>query len=168
MREETLLRDILDYDLLQKHLADGVVRRQAHPLYPELNIHNYTEKAAFDRIWDGVTNVCRGLITVSPCLMDNGMGEEYVLARGFNKFHNLNTDWAPETMEANLPEETPLVTTKLDGSMGILYRWDKQLWVATRGSFDSEQARWATTFIRKYHPEIQIPEGKTVLVEIIY
>ncbi len=138
------LQDILDVDLLQKHLVAGVVRRQIHPLYPELSIFNYTEVAQFDRIWDNVTRQCRGLIIA------NGI----VVARGFNKFFNLNTEFVPETLEANLPDEEPLSLEKLDGSLGILYRWDGQLWIATRGSFDSEQARWATKWLRDHDAHI--------------
>jgi RNA ligase len=152
-----LLKEILPLDLLDKHLADGVVRRQTHPLYPELAIYNYSEKAQFDRIWDDVTNVCRGLIVA---------GDE-VIARGFNKFHNLNTEYVPETMEANL-HGVPLCTRKLDGSMGILYRWDGQWWVATRGSFDSEQARWATKWYRNQCVKPNWIPDHTAVFEIIY
>jgi len=160
------LKDILDYDLLQKHLVNGVVRRQVHPQYPNLFVYNYTEQAQFERIWDNVTNVCRGLIVADDC----------VIARGFNKFHNLNTEFAPETMEANLPKIAPLVTEKLDGSMGIQYVWDDKIWVATRGSFASEQAIWATDWLRKHYAEdsnyywahrAESPDW-TMLFEIIY
>jgi RNA ligase len=156
------LHEVLDVELLNKHLEDGVVRKQVHPLYSELVIYNYTEKAQFDRIWDEVTNFCRGFIVA---------GDE-VLARGFNKFHNLNTEYIPETLEANLPKEIPEMTDKLDGSMGIVYRWDGQLWVATRGSFDSEQARWATQYLRNHYVQAGLepewPEGLTPVCEVIY
>src|SRR5208337_1932600 len=155
-----LLKEILPFDLLEKHLADGVVRRQTHPRYFELAIYNYTERAQFDRIWDDVTNVCRGLIVAHG---------EVVVARGFNKFHNLNTEYAPETMEDNL-HGLPLVTAKLDGSLGILYNWDGQWWIATRGSFDSEQARWATKWLRQHSAWLESQElGRyTPVFEIIY
>ena len=167
MREETLLRDILDYDLLQEHLANGVVRRQEHPLYPELHIYNYSEKAAFDRIWDNVTNVCRGLITATQD------GREWIVARGFNKFHNLNTEWMPETLEANLPNEVPEITAKLDGSLGIMYFWNGYFRIATRGSFNSDQAIWATRQLHKHlalHGLYYAPSSleKTPIFEIIY
>ena len=164
------LKDILDSDLLRKHMDNGVVRRQVHPLYPELYIYNYTEVAQYDRIWDNVTRQCRGLITA-----DGG-----VIARGFNKFFNLNTDFAPETLEANLPNEIPLVTEKLDGSMGILYYWDDKVWVATRGSFMSEQAQWATRWLRDRMAEdvevdnnnilhyLTVGDDHTLITEIIY
>jgi len=134
-----LLKDILPIDLLNAHLENGVIRRQVHPKFPELFVYNYTEKAQYDRIWDAATNVCRGLIAAG----------DVVVARAFNKFHNLNTEYVPETMEASLPKEVPLVTMKLDGSLGIVYFYGDEWWVATRGSFDSDQARWATAWLRR-------------------
>jgi T4 RnlA family RNA ligase len=131
-------------------------------------IFNYTEAAQFDRMWNAATNVCRGLIV----RLDNGVLDENaeVVARPFNKFHNLNTEYAPETMEANLVG-VPLVTEKLDGSMGIVYLYDDQYWVATRGSFDSDQARWATAWYRQ-HVAMGFPQGwptdVTPVCEIIY
>lgn len=142
------LSTIMDLDLLNQHIADKLVRRQTHPLYPELSVLVYTEQATFSRTWDEVTNNCRGLITVTD------KGVEYILARPYPKFHNLNTEYIPETMENNLPDETPVFSTKLDGSMGIIFEYDNLLHVATKGSFDSDQARWATAFIRKNHPMI--------------
>ena len=57
------LKDIMSLDLLAKHIEDGVVRKQVHPQYPDtLYILNYSEQAQFGRIWDEVTNKCRGLI----------------------------------------------------------------------------------------------------------
>jgi len=169
----TFLRDILPFDLFKQMLDEGVIRSQVHPLYPELVIFNYTEKAQFDRIWNAATNVCRGLIVVLQGPNRELHADCVVLARPFNKFHNLNTAYVPETLEENLPTAAPpRVTQKLDGSMGILYVWDHKLWIATRGSFDSDQARWATEWLRAhvagwaYDPE---PDYDcTPVFEIIY
>jgi RNA ligase len=159
------LKDVLPLELLDEHLRNGIIRKQVHPLFSELSVYNYSEKAQFDRIWDACTNVCRGLVAA---------GDE-VIARGFNKFHNLNTEYVPETLEANLPMDMPpLVTKKLDGSMGIAYRWDSQWWVATRGSFDSDQARWATAWLRSHCSALGLEPGTcwlggyTPVFEIIY
>jgi RNA ligase len=154
------ISDILPVELLEKHVADGVIRRQSHPLFPELLIYNYTERAQFERIWDAATNVCRGLVVRGG----------FVVARPFNKFHNLNTEYAPETMEANLPKGAPLVTTKLDGSMGVVYLHGGEWRVATRGSFDSDQARWATAWYAEHqakHPA-SWPADVTPVCEVIY
>jgi hypothetical protein len=153
------LKDVLPIDLLNKHMEEGVIRRQVHPDYPELFIYNYTEQAQFNRIWDAATNVCRGLIVTA---------DGVVVARGFNKFHNLNTEYAPETKEENLPKEAPLVTTKLDGSLGIIYLWDDQWRVATRGSFASEQAKWATDWYRRNGDVPSWPDLVTPVFEVIY
>jgi hypothetical protein len=162
----TLLKNILPFDLFKRMLDEGYIRSQVHPLYPNLLIFNYTEAAQFDRVWNAATNVCRGLIVV---VGPNGLDEDaVVLARPFNKFHNLNTSYVPETMEENLPNEQPLVTTKLDGSMGVLYSWDDKLWIATRGSFNSEQAQWATKWLRSKAEYVAFDMTFTPVFEVIY
>jgi len=160
------LHHILPFDLFKQMLDGGYIRSQVHPVHNELMIFNYTEAAQFDRVWNAATNVCRGLIVV---VGPNGLDENAeVLARPFNKFHNLNTTYVPETMEENLPHEAPLVTAKLDGSMGILYQWNGQWSVATRGSFDSDQARWATEWYRGHPIKAEWVRGYTPVCEIIY
>lgn len=154
------LKDILPIELLNAHMEEGVIRRQVHPRFPSLFIYNYTERAQFERIWDAATSVCRGLI----------VDGDVVIARGFNKFHNLNTDYVPETHEANLPKEAPLVTMKLDGSLGILYFFTDVWRMATRGSFDSDQARWAGEWYDKHAAAngAHWPDLVTPVFEIIY
>jgi len=160
------LRNILPFTLFKQMLDEGFIRSQVHPLHPELMIFNYTEKAQFDRVWNAATNVCRGLIVV---VGPNGLDEDaVVLARPFNKFHNLNTAGVPETLEANLPNEAPLVTAKLDGSMGVLYQYKGEWGIATRGSFDSDQARWATKWYRESPFKPDWNEAYTPVFEIIY
>lgn len=159
------LRGIVPLDLLRKMLEEGYVRKQVHPQYENLWIFNYSEATQFERMWNEVTNLCRGLIVDATDPTD-----PIVVARPFSKFHNLNTTYMPETMEENLPNEAPLVTTKLDGSMGIVYFYDGQWWVATRGSFDSDQARRATAW---YHQHAKMfpqdwPAETTPVCEIIY
>jgi RNA ligase len=130
-------------------------------------IFNYTESAQYDRVWNAATNLCRGLIVAVP---PTGLDDAEIVARPFGKFHNLNTEYVPETLEANLPTDAlPLVTKKLDGSMGIVYFWDNQWWVATRGSFDSEQARWATRWFRDNVGDwIMAEDDATPVFEVIY
>jgi len=91
-----------------------------------------------------------------------------VIARPFAKFWNVGDERHPETLEANLPQEIPLMTDKMDGSLGIHYRWAGDNYVATRGSFHSEQAEWATAWFRKNYPDLKFPVGWTFLSEILY
>jgi len=56
----------------------------------------------------------------------------------------------------------------MDGSLGILYCYDGEWAVATRGSFVSDQAKWATFVLGLHYPNFKWVEGFTPLVEIIY
>src|SRR5690606_11460751 len=62
----------------------------------------------------------------------------------------------------------PVLYEKLDGSLGIIYPHNGSLAVATRGSFASRQAVWASHFVYNHMPNFSQPEGITTLVEIIY
>ena len=131
------LYDLLDKEKLDHHIREGFVGVQRHPTLP-LRIYNYTHLAQYDgKAWgDGTIDYCRGLI------VDN---EDNVVARPFKKFHNLNTAHIPETMAENLPTEIPEVSQKMDGSLGIWYDDGTDAGaIATRGSFTSPQALWAT------------------------
>lgn len=176
-----LLKDIFPLELLATHIENGVVRKQIHPQFPtDLYILNYSEQAQFGRIWDVCTTACRGLIVgVDQPDGFGGEANDFVVARGFNKFHNLNTAYVPETMEENLPKDTPLVTQKLDGSLGVLYRWADMWRIATRGSFASDQATWATAWLQsrkagldKHQESLDLSEFSvddfTPVFEIIY
>ncbi len=129
--------DKIDYSEIQKRIDTGLITSRKHPNLP-LEILNYTQRVQFDKLWDEYTKMCRGLI------LDN---EHNIVARPFPKFFNLGE--TPETMIQNLPNEIPQITEKYDGSLGILH-FDNLGYplIATRGAFESEQAIWATNFIR--------------------
>ena len=171
------LSELLDITLLNTHLLNRVVSEMRHPEHKNLAIYNYTHVAQHDNVWDNVTELCRGLI------VDTDTGE--VLARPFRKFFNLNTGFRPETQEENLPVYRPRVLEKLDGSLGIFYTYAGMSYIATRGSFASDQAKWATEWYTDYkteyfrshvechpgpsgHYQLTWPEGYTPLFEIIY
>jgi len=155
-----LLSDLLDTDELAAMLDQGYVRRQEHPSMP-LAIYNYTEKAAYDRVWNDVTSQCRGLII--------DVATSRVVARPFPKFFNYG-----EHDEATLSLDEPVtITDKMDGSLGIMYRGtDGRLAIATRGSFASEQAVHATALLRdRYADEFEFwaaDEEFTHLFEIVF
>jgi RNA ligase len=153
------LLDYIDETQLIAHCNSHVVNVQHHPALP-LAIYNYGRKATFDCIWDDVTCRTRGLI------VDQSSGE--IIARPFEKFFNYDTAYRPETAPANLPTDTPEITEKLDGSLGILYRFKGFTGIATRGSFASEQATWASAWYGKHLADAKWPEGWTPLFEIIY
>ena len=156
----TLLLDIMDVALLNEMKEKKYVREQVHPDFPRLRILNYTENATWENVWNDVTLQCRGLI------YDIETAE--VIARPFRKFFNHEQEQAPKW-----DLDTVLhVTDKMDGSLGILYNQpDGQPAIATRGSFASDQALWATEFYRTKYNSVEmnsLARYYTFLFEIIY
>jgi RNA ligase len=154
----TKLYEILDVNRLNQLLENKYIRSQTHPDFPDLTILNYTETCTWDRAWESTTLMSRGLVYNSTTFE--------VVARPFTKFFNHNQEGAPA-----LTLDTPVVVTeKMDGSMGILYQTPDDKWaIATRGSFASEQALWATKFYNDNYAEWWEPvDGFTYIFEIIY
>ena len=113
----------------------------------------------YGKAWDDLTIMCRGLITDL---------EGRVVARPFPKFFNLAEHEEPGS---KLPpvnwRQDFLALKKYDGSLGILYYAGGQPYLATRGSFTSEQAIRGTKILRaKYRAPNE--EDLTFLFEIIY
>lgn len=155
-----LLNEIMDLDLLQEHMRNGIVRFQVHPEYNNYWIMNYTETASYNRIWDEVTLQCRGLIV--------DWDTKEIIARPFDKFFNHNEPDAPVLdLDSDLDDIT--VTDKLDGSLGILYRLPNGSYaVASRGSFASEQAIHATEVFKRKYWTTHFSRDLTYMFEIIY
>jgi RNA ligase len=144
------------YEKIKPYIESKLVNEQVHPDNPDLHIFNYSQHCQFSKSWDEITTQCRGLI------INIKTGE--IIARPFPKFFNYQEHLA---YGWEIPKGNFIVTEKVDGSMGILYEMNGQPWIATRGSFTSDQALWATDWYRKnigYLPE----KGKTELFEIIY
>lgn len=151
---------IFDPALWREMVEGRYVRVAEHPELP-MSVASYTEHAQYDRVWNDVTTHTRGIV------WNHETGE--VVAKPFAKFHN----WSEHG-----PDDHPLtwgefvVSEKLDGSLGVLYPCGDGSWaVATRGSFTSEQARWATNWWRanaRENPVTAYVDGFTWCFEIIY
>jgi RNA ligase len=135
---------------LNKYYEDGLLYKQVHPSLP-LTIWNYSEKVQFENLWDEVTLMCRGLVT------DN---EGNMVAIPFQKFFNIEEN-------RFTPTENFEVYEKMDGSLGIVFWYQGQWVVATRGSFTSDQAIKATEILEKYNKDIMF-RHLTFCFEIIY
>lgn len=145
----------MNQELFKQMINEGYISKRPHNTLP-LNIYNYTKLAQFQRVWNEATINSRGLI-----LDDNNN----IVARGFPKFFNMEE--LPE-LDINIPNEEYEVYTKQDGSLGIIFKYNNEIIIATRGSFHSEQSEWATKFFNENYSHINIEEGKSYLVEIIY
>lgn len=137
---------------LEKYYQDGLLLKQTHPKH-DLTIWNYSPRVQYDRLWDDVTTQCRGLVT-------NSRGK--IIARPFKKFFNYE-EHKPE----EIPNEYFEVYEKMDGSLGILFNYENEWILATRGSFTSPQAIKGRELLEKYNYNRLHPDY-TYLFEIIY
>jgi RNA ligase len=144
----------ISIDELQKR--SKYINCNEHDTLP-ICIWNYTHNCQYERAWDAYTMSSRGLIT-------DRLGN--ILARPFKKFFNI--DETEETKLGALPLEVPAIYEKLDGSLGIQYYDGNTVCIATRGSFNSEQAVWATDWIQERFKRSDFKEGYTYLYEILY
>lgn len=155
----TYLHDLIDPTELAAAIEAGHVSRKTHPTLP-LSIYTYTRTAQYARAWTPATIQCRGLIA------DDKTGE--IIARPFPKFFNVGEhdhgfDYAPP-----LPTDEPFeVYDKVDGSLGIVFHYDGRWHVASKGSFVSEQARWAQAWLDEGDTFL-LTAGVTYLAEIVY
>jgi RNA ligase len=124
------------YDLLIEMVEKGYVSVQKHPTF-DYYIYNYTQTTQFEKMWNEATIQARGLIL-------NSNGE--IISRPFKKFFNIQ-----EHSNKEIPwHEEFTVSEKVDGSLGIAYLGeDDEVYIATRGSFTSDQAIWATNWLRE-------------------
>lgn len=129
------------------YLDNRLVQKNEHPVFP-LNLYCYGRKAVYDNVWDKVTTRCRGVI------VHRETGE--IVARPFEKFFNYGS-LNPATFE-NYAENyvdnncqmygQPVVWEKLDGFMCTGYFWEGKWYVASKGSFTSPHAKWATAWLQ--------------------
>jgi len=142
------------FDQLPQLLADRVISARPHSHLPLL-IYNYTIKAVFTPPvdWTEPMRDCRGLV------LDRAGN---IVARPFRKF------WNYSQVLDKVPANEPFtVWEKLDGSLGIIASWEGRRVVATRGSFDSDQAKWLAAWLDREHPDF-MPGDETWLAEIVY
>jgi len=100
---------------------------------------------------------CRGLIT-------NHSGE--IIAKPFGKFFNYE-----EVIDKNLipwDSEYAYTQEKMDGSLGILFFYDGEWIMATRGSFTSEQSIRGLEILKSIYDLDRFVKEFTYLCEIIY
>jgi hypothetical protein len=145
----------MDRAELKTYIEKKLITEVKHPT-EDLYIYNYTPKCQFERSWDNITVMCRGLIL-------DGKGN--IMARPFKKFFNYG-----EYELDVIPKLPYVITEKLDGSLGILY-WRKEVpFLATRGRFESPQAIAGSTFLHEKHEDAfsKLNRDVTYLFEIIY
>jgi T4 RnlA family RNA ligase len=151
------LSNLMDVGHLAQRLEGRYIVERRHPTLP-LVIFNYTAKTQYEWAWDDVTRQCRGLI-----VRDDGE----VAARPFPKFFSINQLAGAGIA---LPDEPFEVFTKEDGSLGVAYCHDDVWYIASRGSFVSEQAVEGTRMLRRMQDQhgVKLDPSLTYCFEVIY
>jgi RNA ligase len=146
-----------DLEILNQYVKDGWVERNDHPSLP-ISIYNYSRKTQYEGKWDDITLKTRGLV------LDT---EGNVIAKSFDKFFNYEELVGNKWVESKIPNEPFEVFEKMDGSLGILFNYNNEWILATKGSFTSDQAIRGMEILKKYRYE-KLIKGFTYLFEIIY
>lgn len=146
----------VNLEKLQKLVDEKLISVQKHK-DADLYIWNYTQKCQFGKAWTEETLMCRGLIT-------DFSGK--IIARPFKKFFNFGED-----VKVFPLNESYVVQEKFDGSLGILYWLSNVPYLATRGSFESQQAIEGTKILQEFLAKNNIDalnKNFTYLFEIIF
>lgn len=146
----------MQYNLqnFEKEVENGYLRKNEDEFLVQ---YTYTESCESDRYWTPITRAARGII------FEKSTGK--LVAKPFEKFFNLGSQ--EETFLYNLPKEPYTAYEKYDGSLGIIFYYNNEWRVATKGSLKSEQAQKAQELLYKYNLN-SVPYKTTLLVEIIY
>lgn len=143
---------MINKELLKKCIDEKLVVKQKHPEL-DLYIYNYTNECQYSKSWNEVTLKTRGLV------LDSEMN---IVSKSFNKFFNISE---------HLPEEIPNLSfevfEKMDGSLLLLFNYNNQWIVASKGSFTSDQAVKGQEFIKQYNLDL-LDKNNTYCFEIIY
>lgn len=140
---------------LKQYIDEGYISVSKHPA-KYLFIYNYTQKTQYEQFWNETTLQCRGLV----------LDINYkVIARPFNKFFNIE-----ELDENEIPDGDFEVFEKMDGSLIIMFFYENDWIVCSRGSFVSDQAIKAKEIINRRYKLSCLNDfpNYTFLFEIIY
>lgn len=140
------------WDGLKKAVEQKIVFEQTRD-GEGLSLFCYTRDAVFEKKWDPITLISRGLIV--------DLREQRVVATPLPKFFNVG-----ETVNA-IPDLAFDVYEKVDGSLIIIYWHDGRWKTATKGSFSSDQAKWAQQHLATYDLR-HLDKGTTYLAEAVY
>lgn len=145
-------------DLVNQLRVDIEMGRVNSRAEGDYELFDYNSYGIYDAGWSETALIARGLV------VDHKLRR--VAAMPFPKFFN----YGEATLE--LPDGEFTVTDKMDGSLGIAYWYGgaNGYWrVNTRGSFESDQARWATSWLNtQKNITDHMVKGDTYLFEIIY
>lgn len=125
--------------LLEEYKDKDLLISSDHEDLP-LTVWNYSKNTQYIEHWDDITTLCRGLV-----LDDNGN----IIARGFPKFFN----YEQRQFDKSISTEGCRIYDKMDGSFIMLFYYDDQWIVSSKGSFHSDQVFMAQNILNKMYQE---------------
>jgi RNA ligase len=142
----------VDLNLLNKYYQDGLLVKQTHPDL-QLTIWNYSRTTEYERLWDDVTLLCRGLVTD-----DKGN----IVGRPMRKFFNIEEQKHKATKDFE-------VFDKLDGSLIMAFEYNGEWVICSKGSFISDQKLAAEKLFYKlkYNEYFKGNNGFTMVFEYL-
>jgi RNA ligase len=152
--------DKLDFDKLYNSLevevSNGNINRKDKG---DLALYDYSRQCQFEGSWNDATLISRGLVL--------DVKNKRVVALPYTKFFNYGDE--NNTHGVSLGSwETAEVSWKEDGSLGVIYFYQNEWHVNTRGSFNSDQAIWAKKWLDENVSVNMLDVNYTYLGEIIY
>lgn len=142
-----------------QQLADGLAAAKAAGMIASKEcpagrtIYIYTNRCVYDNGWDQFSLMARGLI------LDHR--RQHIVATPFPKFFNAGE------RNGTIPDLPFEVFEKVDGSLAILHHHEGRWRAATKGAFESDQARWVEGQLSQQGLSALTP-GTTYLVEAVY
>jgi RNA ligase len=146
---------------LDEYVKMGLLRSQTNDS-GTLTIYVYTELTQFDRLWNSVTRQSRGLV------LDNN---SRCVIRCLPKFFNDNEPEALLEKPRDIDPTTLVVQDKVDGSLiQVANDPEHGLVVTSKGSFNSDQAKWARQICKEQYPVSAgyFDAGLTYIFEVIH
>jgi RNA ligase len=145
---------LCNFDHLKHNLEAAcdasLVHKQTHD---DLSVYCYTKECVIQGAWDDTTTLARGLV----------LSADRVVATPFPKFFNYHE--TPNSVP-DLPFE---VYEKVDGSLIIIFNHNGRWMCCTKGSFESDQARWAQRILDDESlPVKHLDPDSTYLCEAVY
>ncbi len=127
-----------------------------------LILFDYDRIITYSGDWDNTTVWARGLV------FEESTGK--LVTFPIKKFWNWQESQFQEIYESKIKgnDEPYIATTKVDGSCGFVSYHNGDWIVHTRGSFESDQAKWAKIWLDKNLDKSKMNPNYTYIVEIIY
>lgn len=145
----------MNLSILNKYVEDGLLRKAEDD---NLVQYNYSEFCNNTAAWDDITLYNRGNI------YEKSSGN--LIAKAMPKFFNFSQ--LNEENQKQFIRSTKFVNTeKMDGCLGIIYKYKGELRCNSRGGFDNYVTDVIKRLLPKYNLEKCLPEGVTLNVEVI-